>query len=386
MKILELTDFSAGACGVWIRAKQEAELLSKRGHKVKVFSSNIIKGTNKITKSKEKIEDIEIQRFNAIMPGKKPLDFLPGGESFMFWNSRKTMDEAKKFKPDVIIAHSYSHPHTLFALKAGKRIGAKVFLVTHSPFVEGGKTRSIWGSLARGFFDKTFGRRTINKFDKVITITKWEEPHLEKIGLKKEKIAYIPNGIPKRFFTKKPTKKEESKILFLGRIAPIKDLETLVNAIHLMKNKKIKCELVGPTEEEYLKKLRNLVHSLKLENRVEFTGPVYDLEKKIDKIDSAKVFVLPSIREGMPQALIEVMSRGKIVVASKNPGSAEIVTNNENGFIFKIGDEKGLARILDTVFTKKSQNLSKIRKSAKETVDVFAWHKIIKRLEKVIST
>ncbi len=33
MKILELTDYSAGACGVWMRAKQESELLAKKATK-----------------------------------------------------------------------------------------------------------------------------------------------------------------------------------------------------------------------------------------------------------------------------------------------------------------------------------------------------------------
>ena len=43
MKILELTNFSAGICGVWARVREEAVRLAKK-HEVRVFSSNFVKG------------------------------------------------------------------------------------------------------------------------------------------------------------------------------------------------------------------------------------------------------------------------------------------------------------------------------------------------------
>ena len=48
MKILELTAFSSGICGVWVRTLQEAKLLTKKGHEVHVFSSSITRGTGEI--------------------------------------------------------------------------------------------------------------------------------------------------------------------------------------------------------------------------------------------------------------------------------------------------------------------------------------------------
>ena len=48
MKILELCPFSAGVCGVWTRVLEESKRLSDKGHEIKVFSSNFIKGTNEI--------------------------------------------------------------------------------------------------------------------------------------------------------------------------------------------------------------------------------------------------------------------------------------------------------------------------------------------------
>ena len=368
MKILELTDYSAGACGVWMRAKQESELLAKKGYEVKVFSSNLTKGADTIAPPKEIVNKVEINRF----PARKL-----GGESFMYWNFKNA---ALKFNPDVIICHSYRHPHTTLALKIKKKLGCKVFLVTHAPFVEKNTTRSFLSDLSVSIYDTFIGPRTMKKFDKIITITKWEIPFLKKLGVSDDKIAHIPNGIPKEFFTTKKLAKEENKILFLGRISPIKNLEVLIKSIPLIENKKIKIELVGPAEEDYLKKLKSLNPS----KSVIFSPPIYNLKEKIKKIDSAKIFVLPSKREAMPQALIEVMSRKKTVIASDNPGSKEIIKNNKNGYIFRNGDEKDLARKIDSALQLAPKELNKIKSQARKSVKDFNWNKVIRKIEKLL--
>lgn len=368
MKILELTNFSAGIDGVWTRVREESMQLSKK-HEVKVFSSNLVKGESGTAKEHEKIGKVDVRRFPATKLG---------GESYMKWEFES---EALEFKPDLIIAHCYRHTHTIKALRVGKKLGAKVFLVTHAPFVEGNKTRSFLGKLAVTLYDSFLGgSRKLNKFDKIIAITKWEMPYLHKLGVKSEKIEYIPNGIPVEFFKQKKSK-ESKKILFLGRISPIKRLETLIESIVFIKDKKIKLEIVGKAESEYLAFLKQLVKLNKLEKRVTFTGPIYDLKKKIQKIDSASIFVLPSKREAMPQALIEAMSREKIVIASKNPGSLDIIKEGRNGLLFESGDSGELASKID--FALASQH-GRMRKEAKEDVKQFSWDKIIKKIEALL--
>ena len=71
MKILELTDFSTGGCGVWHRVKQESELLS-REHKVLIFSSNAVRDSNEIVAPEDKVGQVRIRRFPFKNPaGKK---------------------------------------------------------------------------------------------------------------------------------------------------------------------------------------------------------------------------------------------------------------------------------------------------------------------------
>jgi len=187
MKILELCHFSKGICGVFTRVIEEASRLKKHGHNVVIFSSNITKGTNEIAKSEDEVLGVKIKRF----PSRKL-----GGESFMKWDFEK---EALKFKPDIIICHSYRHIHTTKALQIKKKINCKVFLVTHAPF-DRNSSRSLIQNIIVKFYDNHIGSKILKEFDKVIAITKWEIPFLIKLKLKENNIEYIPNGIPSKFF------------------------------------------------------------------------------------------------------------------------------------------------------------------------------------------
>lgn len=375
LKILEICPYTSGACGVWARVKQESLELLKKGYEIRVFSSNFDKGTDKIICSEEKIGNIDIRRF----PAKKL-----GGESFMNWNFDR---EALDYSPDIIIAHNYRHLHTTRALrlveklrKNGKKV--KIFLVTHAPFVEGNITRSKIQTLIVNLYDKFIGPKTLNKFDKVLAISHWEIPYLIKAGAKKENIIYIPNGIPEEFFRlKKKIKKDEHKILFLSRISPKKKVETLVGAMPLLKDRKIKLELVGPREEDYSNRIEELIDKLNLRSRIRILEPIYELKEKIQKIDSCKIFVLPSRVEGMPQALIEAMSRAKIVIGSNSMAIRDLIQDNKNGYLFDFNNPKSLAEKIDLAI-KEGKNM-KIGENAKEFAKQFSWSKVINKIEEL---
>ena len=371
MKILELCEFSAGICGVWTRVLEESRRLAEKGHEVKVFSTNAVKGCNKIAKPDEIIGKVKIRRFPFIKLG---------GESFMHWNFEKA---ALDFKPDVIVAHNYRHLHTTKALKIAEKLRnegnqCKVFLVTHAPFVEGDITRDFISKVIVKIYDKFIGPLTLNKFDKILAISNWEIPYLLRAGARRNNIVYIPNGIPEEFFTQKSSK-AENKILFLGRIAPKKKLETLIYSIPYLKDKKTKIEVVGPPEKEYLAKIKNLINKLNLSSRIAFSKPIDEIKEKIRKIDSCKLFVLPSRVEGMPQALIEAMARGKIVIGSDSIAIRDIIINGKNGYLFEFNNPKSLAEKINLAL---NQN-NRLGINAKHYAKRFKWAKIADKLEKL---
>ncbi len=362
MKILELCPFSAGICGVWIRVKQEAEQLARKGHDVYVFSSNIEKGTNKIAKEKEVVGEIKIRRF------KSRQDFISKfiSRNVIYFDFEK---ELIKLKPSRVITHLF-HPHSFKVLKICQKLKIPCYIVPHAPFEV--KRNSILSILTKTYYFFKV-KPKINQFTKIISITKWEQQHLKKLGALKEKIEYIPNGIPDKFFKQTIKPPHNRKILFLGRIAPIKNLEIPIEIInHYEKN--LFFEIIGPIENGYekIKKYSS--------GKIKFLNPIYDLDKKIKKLQEADIFVLPSKREAMPQALIEAMALGKIVISSNTLGAKEIIKNKENGFLFKVGDKNDFKKTLDYVFSLSNKELVKIQKNARKSVEIFKWSKLSVKL------
>ena len=357
MKILEICPFSAGICGVWSRVSQESLEFKKLGYEVQIFSTNIEKGSNNRAPRQDVFNGITIKRFNAkpSIASKNVYDF----------NFDKSFLE---YSPDIVITHLL-HPHSFKALKLCKENNIPCYLVTYAPF---NVKRKFPLNFITSVYNQFKVKPYLNKFTKVIAITKWEYPYLKKLGVNKDKIVYIPNGLPEEFFSEeinKPVKGND--VLFLGRIAPVKDLETLIYAARILPD--INFTIVGGFEEEYLKHLEDIISGNELKN-IKILPPIYDLKNKIKLIDSYKVFVLPSNREAMPQVLLEAMARGKLVISSDTDGGKEVIQNNLNGFLFRIRDFTSLARIIQ-------HNINgnvPIQKRAWTDSRKYSWKKLIK--------
>lgn len=367
MKILELTNYTSGGCGVGMRVINESKFLAKRGHNVLIFSTNHIKGSNETCSSEENIGNIKIKRFPA-----KNLKLA--GQSYLKWSFKK---EALEFNPDVIIAHSYRHPHYKQALDISRKLRCKVFLVTHAPFGRE-DSRSRIQNMGVKVYDFLIGRRLLKRFDKVIAITRWELPYLYKLGLSKNKIVYLPNGVNEEFFKPINEISNLKRIVYLGRISPIKQIETLIGAMNNLIG--MSCIIRGPAETNYYDKLIRLI---KIKDLV-LINKQYNFKEQIDILDNSDIFVLPSKNEGLPQALIEAMSRGRIVIASNNLASKDLINHGKNGFLFKNGDSRDLTDCINLIRKLSVKKINQISSEARKTAEKFKWADLIINLEKII--
>ncbi|MEK6848556.1 MAG: glycosyltransferase family 4 protein [Nanoarchaeota archaeon] len=293
----------------------------------------------------------------------------------MSWNFYSA---ALDFAPDIIIAHGFRHLHTVKALKIKEKLNCKVFLVTHAPFIENNSTRSFLSKLVVSFYDKAMAKAHLNKFDKIIHITHWEVPYLLELGAEKEKLVYIPNGIPDKFF-EIPCQRG-SGILFLGRVSQIKNLEVLIRGV---KNTPYTLDIVGPAEEKYKQELLNLIKKEDIKN-VGFFPPVFNIKEKISLIDKHEIFVLPSWREAMPQSLIEAMSRKKIIISSETQGGREIISNGKDGLLFPINNEPALSALLKRISKMPENEKKALRDRARSSSEQYRWSVLIKKLEGII--
>ena len=361
MKILEIEEFSAGIGGVSARVIQEAREFVKLGHSVTIFSSDIEEGTGNQAVSEESVSGIKIKRFPS------QTGFLDRmlTKNVTYFNFQ---EELAKLNPNIVITHTI-HPHSFKALSLCLKKNIPCFLVTHAPF---NVKRKFPLNILTEIFNN-LNKPKLRKFTKIISITKWENAYLKKLGIPEEKGVYIPNGIQSEFFSQKK-EKAKSKVLFLGRIAPVKNLEVFIQAAKMLPN--IKFDIVGMAEQDYLTHLKGLVEKENITN-VSFFPPVFDLKEKIKVIDNHSIFILPSKREAMPQSLIEAMARAKIVISSKTDGGKELVQDGRTGFLFDSADS-----LVDLVRKNISGN-KKIEIEAEKFASQFNWNKLIKKYEQL---
>lgn len=193
------------------------------------------------------------------------------------------------------------------------------------------------------------------------------------------KIQTISNGVDQELFDLARPKREKSgeiKILFAGRFTPQKGVDFLLNSLPLVQSNIPKSQIWLAGDGPERKHIEKLAGNRNFEDRfiVKLLGwkdrdALYKLYEKAD------IFVLPSRDEGMPNALLEAMAAALPVIATKVPGSEELVQDGENGFLVNKEDMGGMARALEKLIsdsTIRQQMGTAGRKLARE----YSWEKI----------
>jgi glycosyltransferase involved in cell wall biosynthesis len=96
----------------------------------------------------------------------------------------------------------------------------------------------------------------------------------------------------------------------------------------------------NPYEEKQKKELESLIKKKRISHRVLLTGFISNLEEILASID---IFVLPSVKEGVPAAILEAMVAKKPVIASNVGGIPEVVIDGETGFLVEPKNPKVIA-------------------------------------------
>ncbi|MBW8049767.1 MAG: glycosyltransferase family 4 protein [Cytophagales bacterium] len=136
-----------------------------------------------------------------------------------------------------------------------------------------------------------------------------------------------------------------ANILYLGWIEIYKGIYDLIKAVELNKSDFKNCLFHICGMGSQINSAKKLVNELGLDKRIIFKGWVGP-EKKLAMLKSSDILVLPSHREGLPNALLEAMAVGLPVIASKVGAIPEVIKHGENGLLFDAKDHKTLSRLL----------------------------------------
>ena len=236
---------------------------------------------------------------------------------------------------DIIHAHTMEWP-AIVSAKLGKALKKKVIIKDST--MNGFKALHRYPSGAKI-------QRFIINHSCLVAMTTVIENNLLAEGIPEEKIIRIPNGIeitdPKKESTNSNT---GLNVLFVGNLyqQPAKGIDILIKA-WVGVNKKFPHAKLFVVGEGATQDYFQFTRQLGIENSIQFEGKQSDLNKYYA---SASVFVIPSRREGMSNALMEAMLWGLPCIATNISGNNDLIEHNKNGLLVPVADIHSLTNAI----------------------------------------
>lgn len=279
------------------------------------------------------------------------------------------MQEVRRLKPAVVhaVLESYAGIALVFVKSAYPR--AKRILTLQST-----NTDTLLGPMHRSAQRLTAISQTLVKRAKKYTNTK---------------VELIPNGIDLKAIVDSVAFHERmpGRILFVGRLEPMKGVDTLIRAfadVYRTKDAKIDkkslhLRIVGSGSETA--KLKALTRELKLQDHVTFVGQLSPV-KVYDEYAQAEIFCGLSRSEALGNVFLEAQAAGCAVVTTNIGGIPEIVDHAKTGILLPPDDPKTAAAAIRRLLAE-PEFRQKISKAAMAHVKDYDWSVIAQKYAKV---
>jgi len=249
----------------------------------------------------------------------------------------ETIDVIETFTPDS----------NILGLFVARIAGVPVRIASHHGYIEGAYS---WASKLHGWMiNKGFAHRLVAVSERVRHIAMTEE------GINSKKIIVILNGIVpitidtsrainrRRILDNLGVNDDDYLILTVGRLTIQKGHTYLLDSIPMVLERFPNTVFVIAGDGHLRNILKDKAIQMDIDGPARFLGTRSDIP---ELLFAADVFVLPSLWEGLPLALLEAMSAGLPVVATKVEGVESIIVDGENGFLIPSENVNALSTAL----------------------------------------
>ncbi|HBE67313.1 MAG TPA: glycosyltransferase family 1 protein [Planctomycetaceae bacterium] len=249
--------------------------------------------------------------------------------------------EAEQFE----MLHAHTPRTALIAALVARRTQRKWVYHVHSP-TSRDSTRGLTNRI-NGWVEKF----AIRNCSRLLTVSKSLRREMLRQGVPRERLAVVPNGVPE-FTPIDASQRTHRNAWRLGLVAlmrPRKGVEIALEALSKSsKRESVTLDLIGGFETpEYETQIKYLITRYGLEDRVRLLGFQSDVAECFRELDA---LLLPSLfGEGMPMVVLEALSAGVPVIATRVEGTPEVVRHGVEGLFAQPRDAADFANQIDSL-------------------------------------
>ena len=234
--------------------------------------------------------------------------------------SRELRESLERFQPDLVHASLTLSPLDFRLPELCQQLGVPLVATFHPPFDAGLRNITAGGQQ----LTYQLYASSLAKFDRVVVFSELQAELLIRLGVAKNTLAVIPNGVDPNIWRPGASQLSERfsgkrVFLYMGRLATEKNVEALLRAWKLVELPGCVLVVVGDGP------MRQQLQASHSSNNVIWWGYEADQEIRLALLQVAEVFMLPSLVEGLSLALLEAMASGTACVATDAGADGEVL-------------------------------------------------------------
>lgn len=302
-------------------------------------------------------------------------DKKPGNDPRLMYRLYRYLQHER---PHIVQTHNWG---TLFeGFLAAKLAGVPVLIHAERGTIQGRKRnlffqRALWGAV-----------------NQVLSVSEIHRQLLSAtVGFPSERIKPISNGVDTDIFQPRSDEKtairtklgfepERFYIGTVGNLRPVKNHALLLRACKQLCMEQDDVRLIiagtGPLKEP----LNELAGQLGIQHKIRLLGARTDIPEVLNALD---LFVLPSLSEGMPNAVLEAMACGLPVVATEVGGVSEVVEHGVTGLLVPSEDEEALASRLEELVCSETKRQMLGKNARERALACFSLDKMVRAYEQL---
>jgi glycosyltransferase involved in cell wall biosynthesis len=346
--------------GVSLTVQRAAAGLEERGHSVRVYTATY-------ELSEEQGDRPEVHRSRS-----RPL-FVSPEVQWAFPSRRRIQADLAAFSPDLVhLATEFSLG--LAGLRAARELDVPVIASSHTDYERYADRYGLRWAVAPGW---RYLRWFYGHASRVLCPSVPYEAHLHRRGVRHT--AIWSRGVDPERFNPRYRRAEwrqrfgagpsDLLVTYVGRIAPEKNIDVLLDAWELLGGRAARARLVfvggGLMEREIAR--RNIPG-------VSVAGFCRDAELST-AYASADLFVLPSATETFGNVLLEAMASGLPCIAAASGGPLDLIEHGWNGWLVRPDDPAALAEALEHLLADRSQRF-RLGRAARTAAEARSWNAV----------